>query len=330
MVVETYGFKGLLSTFADAFLNGVSHGRSIHTYFVLPICAIYFVVNNALYFLGKKEGKVYKDTFNLTVLFILFNCLVYTIYYCEAVRNLVETILPPLTGFNFGRTILFNAFGWYFAFFIVLKDIYARNKTVPCIAAVVSIIIIGSAQCEYSDFYNTIYCNAYKLIKNTEVNQLSYREFYGGTLIEEIKDDIGYTTDQKACVYGFHPALLSYNGISTVDGYEGYYSQEYKESFRKAIAPTLEKNNNWKTYYDNWACRAYLFSASGENTYDFGANSDADAQEILIDEQALKDLGCDYIFSRFELTNADDMGLDLVNTYSDNEMPYSICLYKLR
>jgi hypothetical protein len=330
MVIADYNFKELVETFFDAFVNGVSHARTIHTYFVFPICMVYLVINNVLYILKKKEGKIYTDAFNLTILFILFNCLVYILYYAGPVRRLVQTIIPPLAGFEYGRTVFFNTMGWYFAFFIVLKHIYDKKSVAAYIVGIVAILIVGSAQCEYSDFYNTVYCNAYKLLKHSEVNQLTYREFYGGDLIEDIKEDIDYTMDDKACVYGFHPAMLSYNGISTVDGYLGYYSQEYKDSFRNAIAPTLDKNENWEKYYDNWACRAYLFSASGENTYDFGANSEAQAQEILIDEPYLKDLGCDYIFSRFELTNADDMNLGLVNIYSDNEMPYSVYLYELR
>ena len=146
-------------------------------------------------------------------------------------------------------------------------------------------------QCEYSDFYNTCYCNLYKLIKQKEVNQLSYDEFFGGKLITKVKEEIGYTPDKGVCAYGFHPAMLSYNGITTIDGYCGYYSQEYKEKFREAIAPTLEANTNWKVYYDEWGCRAYLFSASGENLHNFGANTESISQEILINEQALKELG---------------------------------------
>jgi hypothetical protein len=330
MVTADFSFGGLVSEFFDVFVNGVAHARTIHTYFVFPICMIYFVVNNVLYILKKKEGKIYNDVFNLTIIFIIFNCLVYILYYVEPVRNFVKTVIPPLAGFEYGRTIFFNTIGWYFAFFIVLKHIFDKNSVAACIMGVAAILIIGSAQCEYSDFYNTIYCNAYKLIKHSEVNQLTYREFYGGSLIEDIKEDINYTPDKKACVYGFHPAMLSYNGISTVDGYLGYYSQEYKDSFRNVIAPTLDENYNWEVYYDNWACRAYLFSASGENTYDFGANSQATAQEILIDESYLKNLGCDYIFSRFEITNADKMQLGLVNVYNDDEMPYSVYLYELK
>ncbi len=334
MVIASYGLTDLWKFFLDVFLRGYSHARSVHTYVVLPICAVYFVWNNFQYITRRKSGRAYADVFNLTMMFIVFNCLICTLYFWEPLRRLVETLLPPLKGFQYGRTIFFNTFAWYFAFFIVVKDlieeIHGKAAYIMAYAAcIAAILAVGSTQCEYSDFYNTCYCNLYKLVKQTEVNQLSYKEFYGGSLIGQIKDDIDYTPDQGACVYGFHPAMLSYNGISTVDGYCGYYSQDYKEQFRAAIAPALAANPNWKSYYDDWGCRAYLYPASGENTYDFGANAEAPAQDILIDEPALKELGCDYIFSRVEITNAEEMQIRLLRVYQDDEMPYCVYLYGL-
>ncbi len=329
MVTASYDALQLWRCFVDVFLHGFSHAKSVHTYWVLPVCTVYFIWNNFRYLSGRRTGKIYADVFNITVLFIVFNCAVYALYFWEPLRVLVETLLPPLKGFQYGRTIFFNAFAWYFAFFIAVKNMLCRKQTVAYLACIAAIFVVGGTQCEYSDFYNTCYCNLYKLVKHKEVNQLSYREFYGGTLIKKIKQDIGYTPEQGACVYGFHPAMLSYNGITTIDGYCGYYSQSYKEQFRAAIAPTLEANPNWQTYYDDWGCRAYLFSASGENLYDFGANAAAVPQEILIDAPALKALGCDYIFSRVEITNASQMQLRLAGTYQDDEMPYAVYLYSL-
>ncbi len=329
MVTASYDALQLWRCFVDVFLHGFSHAKSVHTYLVLPVCTVYFIWNNFRYLSGRRAGKIYADVFNITVLFIVFNCAVYALYFWEPLRVLVETLLPPLKGFQYGRTIFFNAFAWYFAFFIAVKNMLCRKQTVAYLACIAAILVVGGTQCEYSDFYNTCYCNLYKLVKHKEVNQLSYREFYGGTLIKKIKQDIGYTPEQGACVYGFHPAMLSYNGITTIDGYCGYYSQSYKEQFRAAIAPTLEANPNWQTYYDDWGCRAYLFSASGENLYDFGANAAAVPQEILIDAPALRALGCDYIFSRVEITNASQMQLRLAGTYQDDEMPYAVYLYSL-
>lgn len=327
MVIASYGIKDLLRTFADVFVNGFSHAKSVHTYFVLPVCIIYFIYNNYKYIKTRAYKEIFKDYFNITMMFIVFNCVVYALYYWEPLRKLVELVLPPLKGFQYGRTIFFNAFAWYFAFVIVLMQIYKKKQMIACVMALISIVLVGSTQCEYSDFYNTVYCNVYKLVKNTEVNQLSYGEFFGTDLFSEIKEDIDYKPEQEVCAYGFHPAALSYNGISTIDGYCGYYTQDYKESFRSVIEPVLEQNDKWKSYYDDWGCRAYLFPASGENIYDFGANSESVPQEININIESLKDIGCDYIFSRIEITNAKETGLFLVDEFAHENVPYKIFVY---
>lgn len=335
MVTADYGLRELWDCFWDVFLHGFSHAKSLHTYFVLPVCVLYFIWNNVQYLTGRKSGRLCADRFNWIALFLLFNCLVYALYFWRPLRSLIETVLPPLKGFQYGRTIFFNTFAWYAAFFTVIKRLVDNMHwdgifcATPYALCIVAILIVGGTQCEYSDFYNTCYCNLYRLVKQKPANQLSYKEFYAEALMEKIKADIGYTPDKGACAYGFHPAMLSYNGITTIDGYCGYYSQSYKEAFRTAIAPTLAANPSWQTYYDDWGCRAYLFSASGENTYDFGANATAAAQEILIDEPALKALGCDYIFSRVEITNAEAMHIRLIKVYQADGAAYGVYLYGL-
>lgn len=330
MLVQSYGIKELWNTFVDVFVSGFSHAQSAHTYFVLPVCILFFVWINFTYIKRKEYKKIITDKFNLTMLFIVFNCIVYALYYWEPLRKMIETILPPLKGFQYGRTIFFNAFAWYFALFIVLKRIYDSKKNIAYILGIIAICVVGATQCEYSDFYNTVYCNLYKVLKNAEPNQLSYGEFFAKELFDDIKEDINYTPDIKACAYAMHPAVLSYNGISTVDGYCGYYSQEYKETFRNVIEPVLDEHGNWQSYYDDWACRAYIFPASGENLYDFGANAQSEPQEIRISEKALNELECKYIFSRVEIVNASSQKLEFIKYYENENIPYGIYLYEIK
>ncbi|MDE7476859.1 MAG: hypothetical protein K2M91_02745, partial [Lachnospiraceae bacterium] len=149
MVTASYGTADLWKCFVDVFLHGFSHAKSVHTYFVLPVCACYFIWNNFRYLTGGREGKIYTDVFNLTVVFIVFNCVVYALYFWEPLRSLVEFVLPPLKGFQYGRTIFFNTFAWYFAFFIVMKNVFEKIHFISYVACVVAILIVGGTQCEY-------------------------------------------------------------------------------------------------------------------------------------------------------------------------------------
>lgn len=62
--------------------------------------------------------------FNLGALILVFNCFVFGIYYSEGVRNLISRLIPPLTGWQFGRTNFFNPFLWYGLFCIALYRLY--------------------------------------------------------------------------------------------------------------------------------------------------------------------------------------------------------------
>ena len=331
MVIPDFDFKGLWNCTWDVFFHGVSHANAVHTCFVLPVCGIYFALLNASLIRKKQYREIIRNPFNLILLFILFNSIVYALYYWEPMRNLVASMLPPLKGFQYGRTAFFNPIAWYMAFFLVLKACYDHQKpVVAAVLGILAIMVVCGTQTEYNDFYNTCYHNLYRMVKGTEGNQLSYGEFYAKDLFEQVKQDAGYQPDDEACAYGFHPAVLEYNGITTIDGYCGYYSQDYKDKFRDVIAPTLDHQPGWKQYYDEWACRAYLFPPEKENLYDFGANSPANPIPIEINEQALADMGCKYIFSRFEITNSTEEKLELVNRYETSGIPYSIYLYRLQ
>jgi len=195
------------------------------------------------------------------------------------------------------------------------------------IAMTATVIVMFMPQV-YNDFYNTCYYNAYSILKQTQVKDLNYREFYSHDLFESIKEDIGYT-DEWSAAYGLHPAILQYNGIATLDGYLGMYSQEYKEAFREVIAPALETAEGNRAYFDDWGARAYLFSGSDENTYvpyrDLGLTD----YSLQINQDAYKALGGHYIFSRIEISNREELGLLLKGVYTHESSPYIIYLYEV-
>lgn len=331
MVIADFRGKELWNCTWDVFLHGISHADAVHTFLVLPVCGVYFMILNAGLVIKKQYREMLKNPFNLLLVFILFNSVVYALYYWEPMRNLIAAVLPPLKGFQYGRTAFFNPFAWYAAFFLVLKDCYDHKKQMLAGGiGIAALLVVLGTQTEYNDFYNTCYHNLYRMVKHTEGNQLSYGEFDAKGLFAQIKEDVAYQPEEGACAYGFHPAVLQYNGITTIDGYCGYYAQDYKEKFRTIIAPVLAEQPGWQTYYDDWGCRAYLFPPSQDNLYDFGANSSASPMPIQIDEQALAEMECKYIFSRFEITNAEQEQLDFVKKYEKSDIPYSIYLYELK
>lgn len=313
----------------QVFRDGIFHADGVHGKVVLPACIIYFVVNNALY-VRKKDGRAaLRDPFNLLMVFILFNCVVYGLYDFEPLRALVERLIPPLQGWQFNRTIFFNPFLWYAALFFILRRLYDAGiwqtwlaNGIICIA-VLAVILTPT---RYNDLYSTCYNRAYEYFHGQEVDELSYEQFYAVHLFEKIKDDIGYEGEWTAA-YGFHPAVLEYNGIATLDGYLGFYSQQYKEDFRKIIAPALERVEATRIYYDDWGARAYLYSGTDLSIVSATKTVYATDDRLYMDGEAFGALGGQYLFSRIKLSNAQDVGLTLLGEYTAQDKSMTVFVY---
>lgn len=320
--------KGMWEVFAKT----IFHAQDSHFYLVFPVCLVGIVWINIGY-IRKREGrKVLTDSCNLTFALLLFNVLIYGSYYWESFRNFVFTLVPQLTGFQFNRTLFFNSFLWYVLLFLLLKRLYDTQKDgwkwlANGIALAAAVIVMFIPQ-TYNDFYHTCYYHAYSILKQTEAKDLNYREFFSEELFEEIKEEIEYDGEWSVA-YGMHPAVLQYNGIATLDGYLGFYEQEYKEAFRKVIAPALESNEWGRAYFDDWGARAYVFSASGENTYVPYRDLELTDESLAIDPEAFRALDGKYIFSRIKISNQEELGLNMKGVYSNDTSPYVIYLYEL-
>ena len=330
MEAGSFGAGEIIRTIGEVFAKGMFHAESMHTYLVMPVCLLYFLYINISYVKSKNRKGIFHDTFNLLMLVLAFNSVVYGIYYCEAFRNVVEMICPPLTGWQFNRTVFFSPFVWYAAFFLVLKRMYDQDKkrwrygaNILSILAVLIILLSGT---RYNDLYHTCRAKAYELLKGKQSNDLSYEEFYSTGLFEKAMEDLGYC-GQWSAAYGFHPAVLEYNGIATVDGYLGFYEQYYKDDFRKVIAPALERVPETKEYFDTWGARAYLYSGTDLSIVAAVRDYQVTDHDIYIDVDAFKAIGGRYIFSRIEISNAQETGLTLAGVYTDENSPYTLYVY---
>lgn len=330
MVQGSYTFGQILAAIGETFTVGVFHADAVHTWFVLPLCMLYFFYRNYLYLKARDIQGAAKDIFNRILGLILLNCVIYGLYYQETLRGLVETLIPPLKGFQFSRTVFFNPFLWYLAFFILLKRLYDRNRKILAhTAALISIGVILLTGSKYNDLYNTCFNYAYRIIRQQPSNSLTYREFYSADLFRSIMEDIDYS-GEKSAAYGMHPAVLEYNGIFTLDGCLSYYPQAYKEQFRTIIAPALERVESFRIYYDDWGARAYLFAGVDENVYEPLRNLKISDPNLYIDADAFREMGGKYIFSRLAIRNSRELGLTLRGTYTDKVSPYTVYLYETK
>ncbi len=326
-------FGQAMLTALSEFANASFHSEDSHTYIILGVVLIAIVIINALYIKKKQADRIMKDPINLVMLWIIFNVLIFGLYQYAPFRHLFEMLVPPLTGFEFARTAYFNTFLWYAELLLVCVRMYDYGKknirTLANVIVTLAILIVMFVPQVYNDFYYTCYNQAFKIIKHRDTTYVNYNEFYSTKLFDKIIDDIDYNGEWSAA-YGMHPAVLNYNGIATVDGYLGMYAQEYKDKWTSIIAPALEGSPSLKSYFEGWGARVSLYSGSDENTYAPLRNLEVTDKRLIVNLDELKSLDCKYIFSRIEFSNADELGIKLVGTYSDDSSPYTIYVYDLQ
>ncbi len=348
MADDNFTAGQILASIREVFTQAIFHAQPSHTRFVLPVCMIFYAYHVVCWLRQRisvrkhrlrkietetmqttasqaKTAATLTDGFCLTMYLIVFNCIIYGFYYWEGFRTLFVTLVPQLEGFQYNRTVFFNPLLWYAALFFVVKYLYERSrKRIGNLLLVIALAVVMLTPAVYNDFYYTCYYHAYRILKNTEVENLNYREFFSEDLFAQIKEEIGYDGEYSVA-YGLHPAVLSYNGIATLDGYLGFYSQQYKEDFGAMIAPATERVEEWNTYFWDWGARAYLFSGSGENTWNAVRTMTVSDKNLYIDGDQFRRMGGTWIFSRMEIENEDALGLELKGVYADE--PYTIYVY---
>ena len=325
-----HSFAEIMRAFFESYVTPVFHAQDSHSYFVLPVCIIGLLIINLQYIKKKEFSRIWTDSCNLVFGFITFNCFICGVYQWNGLRDFIEFLIPQLTGFQFDRTVWFNPFLWFALLFLIMKRLYDCGKTAHkwvanCIA-VIAVCIVTIAPQTYNDFYATCYYHLYGFVKGTPAKDLNFREFFSTDLFEEIKEDMEYDGEWSVA-YGMNPAILEYNGISTLDGYLGFHSMEYHNQFRKIIEPAFPGNEWARQYYDEWGARAFIFSGSGESSYVPYRNLELEDKRLMINADALRELQGKYIFSRIEISNAKELGIKLYKTYQNSTSPYVIYVY---
>ncbi len=337
MVQTSLSGRELLTWTLQAFRDGVDlHCESVQEIVVLPVCLAFLVILNAGYIRRRQYRRMATDLYNIGFGLLLLNTMLYGLYYYEPFRTFLERLVPPLKGFQFSRVIFLNPFLWYGLFFIALqrlvmfanrrqKRILRKLAFVLPAAAILTIFLYNN---EYNDLQHTTKALVKQMLGKEPDNSLSYGEFYSEKLFEKALEEVDYQGEWSVA-YGFHPAVLEYNGIATLDGYLGFYAEEYKEAFREVIAPALEMNEGARSYYDEWGARCYLYSADNATIVEAVRRYPHEEDALEINEDALKKLGCRYIFSRIRLTNADEKGLSLRCICTDESSPYTLYVYSI-
>lgn len=252
-----------------------------------------------------------------------FFSLLYALYHTMFWNRLVAAIIPLLGGFNWSRISVQNRVLFYVAFaaaLVAVSTLRLRGKRLGVPLCVLLVCLQIFAVLRGADFgyfmlqtYNTAHHNLFwEETQEESLHLVPWDDFYSIPLFNKIKEDIAYDGEWTVAV-GFHPAVLTYNGFSTLDGYLSVFPMEYKEAFRQIIAPELSHSPTFRTYYDDWGARAYVFNS--EVPYEVTKWRENPPITLRIDADAFRALDGKYIISRSQVENAEELGLTLLNRY---------------
>lgn len=160
-------------------------------------------------------------------------------------------------------------------------------------------------------------------------NSFSYRQYYSENLFSTIKNQIGLDPSAYRVVgLGLDPGILLFNGFYTLDAYVANYPLAYKKKFRKIIAGELAKNEAIRKMFDHFGSTCYLYS-SEIGTRTSGKIENLKIQNLQLDHDALRGMGCDYLISAVEIKNHKANNLVFWRQFDDPASMWRIYVYKV-
>ena len=129
----------------------------------------------------------------------------------------------------------------------------------------------------------------YKKFISKEANYRNIYTFNGYYLFDDYKKLKNIVKNERTISVGIDPMIAIANDIATIDGYHNIYPLSYKKKFRAVIENEIEKNNDFKKYYDNWGSRIYAFVIDPSN--------------VSINFIEAKNLGAKYVISKYDLSS---------------------------
>ena len=319
-------------TFWNVFQNSAQHAPSLHKYLILPI--VLFLILGAFCKKEETDRNIYKAAV-INFLFLIAIALFYAFCHLTAVVDWKNNATGFLHYFQMHRVYWLYPAAWYLEF-AWAAAVPWRTKVPHMDArmrvgklAVILICLLPTLQ--LLKVNSGMYLNVNQLNNGSGITgYISWESWFAEDLMQEIDDAIGRDkSTYRVAHLGISPAPSLMHGFYTVDGYSNNYPLEYKHRFREVIAAELEKNEEVRVYFDLWGNRCYLFNSITGNYMQLKKGNTLVYEGLEFDMDALRELGCEYLFSGAEIGDAERMGLELVGYYETDDSYWGIWVYEL-
>lgn len=319
-------------TFQGVFLNSAQHAPSLHRYLILPI--ILFLILGAFCRKEKTEKNIYKAAV-LNFLLLIGIALFYAFCHGSMIVDLKNSATGFLHYFQIERFYWLYPAGWYLELAlsaaVLWRTVIPHTQSRAQAGKLVVLFLCLLPTLQLLKVNSGMYLNVNQINNGSGITgYISWESWFSEDLMQEIDEAIGRDkSTYRVAQLGISPAPALLHGFYTVDGYSNNYPLEYKHRFRQVIAAELEKNDEVRVYFDLWGNRCYLFNSVTGNYMRLEKGNSLVYEGLEFDMDALRELGCEYLFSGSEIGDAGRMGLELVGYYETEKSYWGIWVYAL-
>ncbi len=222
------------------------------------------------------RNKIVKEFLLFIFLIHIFSFLLNT----EILTNLRNNSFGLIKTFNLSWIKIYFPILYAFLFLYLLSGSKKITSNFLIVFSLISILLFQ------------INSSAVPFVKKYLIKEENYRNLYtfnGYYLFDEYKEIKNVVKNNRVLSIGLDPMVAVMNNIKTIDGYHALYPLYYKKKFRKIIERELLINEDYKKRYDNWGSRVYAFVNDPNN--------------ILINFKEAKNLGANYIISKYPINS---------------------------
>ena len=323
------GASPFWNTTWDMFWNSGQHAPSFHSFLVVPILVL-LVAGGFLYRRMEKHVRQRYVSAVAGMIMLAGIAVCYGICKLSPVTDFRNSSSGFLRYFQIERFYWLYPAGWYLEFVLCVSLMWNTLKNTRLLQLVVlAVVFLPTLQELKANSY--FYMNVNQINNGSGITgYISWESFYAEDLMEDIEKAIGRDMSTYRIVHlGINPAPALMHGFYTADGYSNNYPLEYKHRFRKAMERELEKSPDTAVYFDTWGSRCYLFNAESGTAYMLGKNWHIVYENLEFDMDALKDMGCEYLFSCGEILNAEELGVELMGYFETEDSYWGIWLYEI-
>jgi hypothetical protein len=236
----------------------------------------------------------------------------------------VQTRLPAIGAFNFGRFHFLAPLLWFVVLALALREVTRRWQ----IGLVGLQLLLGLSM--NPEWLN----NLRELAGRPKPSEPNYAAYVSEPLFHQVQQHIHRQTGLRPAQYrvvclGFLPAVAQLNNFYTLDSYQNNYPLSYKRQFRPLIAGELAKSPALRTYFDAWGNRCYVFSAELGKDFRVGAFQHRIVQDFKFDTPNFRKLGGRYVLSAARLARPGPAGLRLTSVFTRPDAYWQIYLYEV-